>query len=432
MFRLALITSLTLALLSPPQQQSRSAADAPRFVSLEGRFSVSLPDRYKKLTRPTFPIPGGEAYGKLYEWQINKVTYGVGYYDYFSKPIEGPEGVKRFFDLATEQFKKNAASGNGYNTVVKKIMLHEYPGIEHRADLGQGSFIQRTYLVARRIYETLVVVTNSQRDESTAVSVLDSFKLLNDAEITEEALKAPPTLPQTPVTPRAGSDAGDEGLRGPVKSVRVEIRYESETPLTREEMQSWLTTYNEKGNILRTESYDFKNNLQAITAYGYLDGHRVSAFKFIQRGYGPAPGIGAGIGRAGSFSNRKMDPRYQHRFEFKYDEKKRLTEKTDFMSNGDFLERRVYKYDGNKKEELVYSGDGSLIRRYLYTLDDKGNEIEQTFFKDDGSPDWKNLYKFEFDSNGNWTKRTVSRDIISDRLRKPIPRSVHLRTITYY
>ena len=35
-------------------------------------------------------------------------------------------------------------------------------------------------------------LTNSQRDESTAVRVLDSFKLLSDPEITEEALKAGP------------------------------------------------------------------------------------------------------------------------------------------------------------------------------------------------------------------------------------------------
>ena len=77
-------------------------------------------------------------------------------------------------------------------------------------------------------------------------------KILNDAEITEEALKAGPgPLPQTPETTRAGSDADDEGLRGPVKSVRTEVQNPTETVFTRWEPRSWITTYNEK--VIRSE-----------------------------------------------------------------------------------------------------------------------------------------------------------------------------------
>jgi hypothetical protein len=67
-------------------------------------------------------------------------------------------------------------------------------------------------------------------------------------------------------------------------------------------------------------------------------------------------------------SNRESDPRYDHRFEFKYDEKKRLTEKSDFLSNGDLSRRYVYKYEGNQKEESVYLADGSLSwRTFTYS-----------------------------------------------------------------
>src|SRR5688572_25020758 len=40
----------------------------PRFVSLEGRFAISLPDRSssRKLSIPT---PSGNAYGDLHEWR---------------------------------------------------------------------------------------------------------------------------------------------------------------------------------------------------------------------------------------------------------------------------------------------------------------------------------------------------------------------------
>ncbi|HET9714367.1 MAG TPA: hypothetical protein VFP64_20935 [Pyrinomonadaceae bacterium] len=429
MLRLGLITALTIAILSPAQQESRSDAGARRFVSLEGRFSISLPDRFQKLTKLNIPVPSGNAYGNLYEWKTKEGTFGAGYADTF-QPLKDPEAVKQFFDGVTERFRKLAEANNGTVAVIKTITLDNHPGIEQRAEIFKASFIQRTYLVSRRIYETLVVVTNSQRDESTAVRVLDSFKLLSDPEITEEALKAGPgPLPQTPRAPRAGSDAGDEGLRGPVKSVRTEIQYLSETPVTTGGMRTSLTTYNEKGDKLRTESYDFKNNLYLITVYGYLDGNRVSASKYIQREYGPPVGSGGGGPRP---SNRKMDTRYQQRFEFRYDEKNRLTEKTDFLSNGDMLHRYVYKYEGNQKQELLYLEDGSPAARHLYILDDKGNAIERTDFEPDGSVRSKISYTYEFDSNGNWTKRTSSWNVVSDRLRQLDPPSVHLRTITYY
>ena len=252
----------------------------------------------------------------------------------------------------------------------------------------------------------------------------------------EEALKtAPGPLPQTPEAPRAGSDALDAGLRGPVKSVRSERQLLSETKFTGLP-QSSLTTYNEKGNKVRSESYDSKNNLIMITVYGYLDGYRVSASKFIPRKDGLAAGIGPGrggnIGGGGSFpSNKKKDPRYDHRFEFKYDEKKRLIEQTDFLSNGDVLSRVVFKYEGNQKEELFYPDNVTLTQRNLYIFDDKGNVTERTVFAPDGKVQSKVSYTYEFDSNGNWTKRTNSWDVLDERLRQFEPATV-LRTITYY
>ena len=109
-----------------------------------------------------------------------------------------------------------------------------------------------------------------------------------------------------------------------------------------------------------------------------------------------------------------------------------MAEKTDFLSNGDILERSVYKYEGNQKEVVVYSETGSLVRRDLYILDDKGNEIENTGFRPDGSVYAKRSYTYEFDSNGNWIKRTSSGNVVSDKRPRLEPPSVLLRTITYY
>src|SRR6185295_13041302 len=113
-----------------------------RFVSLEGRFSISLPEPSgsKKLIIPT---PIDDAYGTLYEWQTKEVTFGIGYADTF-QPINQPEAVEQFFDGATERFRRLAVAYNGNIAVVKKITLDKHPGIEQRADIFTGSFIQRT------------------------------------------------------------------------------------------------------------------------------------------------------------------------------------------------------------------------------------------------------------------------------------------------
>ena len=147
LLRLALITAITIAILSPAKQESRSAVGAPRFVSLEGRFSISLPDRFS-FTKPTIPTPFGNVYGNRFEWQTKEWTLGVVYAD--TEPINDPEAVKQFFDDVTERFRRLAVANSGKIAVVKKTTLDNHPGIEQRADLSTGSFIQRMYLVSRR------------------------------------------------------------------------------------------------------------------------------------------------------------------------------------------------------------------------------------------------------------------------------------------
>jgi len=429
MLRSVLITAIIVAILAPAGQARAQFSGAPKFVSLEGRYSIALPDR-PDVRKMNMPTPFGAAYGHQHEWETKQGGFGVVYADTF-QTVNKPEDVKQFFDAAAERFR-NAAVTNGAKVgAVKTITLAERPGIEQRADVRSAVLIRRLYLVSRRVYETAVLLKDDQRKfESAALAVLDSFRLLSDREITDEALKAGPgPLPQTPETPRAGSDADEEGLRGRVKSVNTRIEYPVETPLTSTGTRSWVETYNQNGNKLRAESYDHRNNLYLITVYGYLDGNRVSASKYIEREYSPPSGRGPG---GALMSERKMDPRYQHRFEYKYDENKRLTEKTEFRSNGDFMWRHVYKYNGNQKEEFVYLENGTLSRRELSILDDKGNEIETTDFDSDGKVTAKISYTYEYDANGNWTKRTSTRKGGNETLMRLDPGNIQIRTITYY
>ena len=156
-----------------------------------------------------------------------------------------------------------------------------------------------------------------------------------------------------------------------------------------------------EGNKVRTESYDLKNNLSLITVYGYLDGARVSAINLIPREYGPRIGSGGG----GVRSNKPMDPRYNRRFEYKYDEKNRLTERTEFSVTVIFRGVTCTSTKGTKRGAALHE-NGSLNSRRVEVLDDKGNPIEATVFDPDGSVVAKTSHSYEFDSHGSWIKRT--------------------------
>jgi hypothetical protein len=431
--RLALIIAVTISILAPHQREAPSVVGAGTFSSSFGKFSISLPSPtgFGPLTIPT---PFGNGRGQLFQWETKEATFGVGYADAF-QPLQDPEVARDFFKSATERFNKVATANSGSVAIVKQITLDKHPGIEQRVELFTGMVIQRTYIASRRVYEVVAVMKNNQKTyESVVLGVLDSFKLLTEADAqAQEAKKAakaePSPLPQTPAVERAGSDASDEGLRGRVRTVLTESQDLSGTWSVQGRKRNSFDTYNEHGNKLRTELYDFKGNLYRISVYGFIDGGRVVAFRTIEHEYDPPP---VAITAAPGNADKKFDRRYDHRFEFKYDDKKRLTERKSFQSNGDVWLRYVYKYNGSQKEELVYTADGTLNQRYLYTLDDKGNEVELTIFERSGSIRVEESYTYEFDSKGNWTKRTTSRVVTKDGRQQLVPYNFHFRTITYY
>ena len=431
--RLALIIAITISILAPHQREAPSVVGSATFASSFGRFSIALPNptRFGPLTIPT---PFGNARGQLFQWETKEATFGVGYGD-AAQPLDGPVATKQFFDGAVERFNKIASANSGNVGSAKQITLDKYPGIEQRVALFTGSVIQRTYIASRRVYEIVAVMKNNQQTyESVAVGVLDSFKILSEADAqtreAQEIAKAEPSpLPQTPVGQRPGTDASDEGLRGNVKTVLTEVEDLSGTWPVQGRKPNSFDTFNEQGNQLKNDFYDYRGNLFQVSVYGFIDGSRVSTSRTIRREYNPPPMV---LAPPPGSTVKKFDPRYQYRFEFKYDDQKRLTEKTWFHSNGAVWMRYVYKYNGSQKEELVYREDGSLSQRFLSTLDDKGNEVEKTFFEPDGSIRLKESYKYEFDSKGNWTKRTTSRIVTKDGRQQLEPYSVYYRTITYY
>ena len=115
----------------------------------------------------------------------------------------------------------------------------------------------------------------------------------------------------------------------------------------------------------------------------------------------------------------------------KYDDKRRVveTETIEFNATGNAPTHSpvpgkvIYTYDDRErtKETARYLPDGALAEKVLFTFDGRGNEIERLMFKADGSPESSNtsttgtkplgtligkwVTKYEFDSQGNWTKK---------------------------
>ncbi len=419
--RLALVIAIAISLLAPQQREAPSVAGAKTFVSTFGKFSIVLPNptRFGPLSIPT---PLGHTRGHLFQWETKEATFGVGYGD-AALPLDGPVATKQFFDSAIERFYKVASANNGNIATVKPITLDKYAGIEQRVDLFTGTVVQRTYIASRRVYEVVAVMNNDQRThESVAVGTLNSFKILSDAEVkTEENAKAEPTpLPQTPVSPREGSDAGDEGLHGNVKSVRVDSEADGE---------HILHTYNTQGNLTRSEWFDEQGKVSTIKLYGYIEGSRVARILSLNR---VIDSNSLSVQAAPTPATKDTDLRYQYKYEHKYDDQKRLTEEATFLNNGELWLRTVYKYLRNQKEQLDYSEDGRVGQRVLYKLDAKGNVVEETVFNSEGKPRYKTTYAYKFDSKGNWTTRTGVRVEITNGRQSPLPTAVDSRAITYY
>lgn len=97
------------------------------------------------------------------------------------------------------------------------------------------------------------------------------------------------------------------------------------------------------------------------------------------------------------------------------------------------LETAAYDIKGGKTENAYFPVAGAaLTGKEVYKYDDKGNIIEMTLHDAGGTLLSKEIYTYEFDSFGNWTKMTTSVAVIEGGKLSFEPTEVTYRTITYY
>jgi TonB family protein len=97
------------------------------------------------------------------------------------------------------------------------------------------------------------------------------------------------------------------------------------------------------------------------------------------------------------------------------------------------LETAEYDLKGVKTQNQYFPIEGAtLTGRESYKYDDKGNISEMTLVNADGSLISKEVYKYDYDSVGNWVKMTASVAVVENGHIAFEPTEVTYRTIFYY
>lgn len=150
---------------------------------------------------------------------MNEGTFTAGYV-VAPRRLDDPQITAEAFASLRKAVADWSSSKNGKLVSDKQFTLDSHPAFELICEFPAAVYWQRFYLVSNRLYQVVVVVRTEQHaTEAEAIKVLDSFKLLSDAEVAaavkaQAATAEPSPLPQEPVVPRAGSTARCRAARG--------------------------------------------------------------------------------------------------------------------------------------------------------------------------------------------------------------------------
>jgi hypothetical protein len=126
--------------------------------------------------------------------------------------------------------------------------------------------------------------------------------------------------------------------------------------------------YNEKGNIIEYDSYDNNNLFESKTMDKFDNKDRKIESKTYRY-------------------ERQKEPIFIDKSIFKYDKNGLLIERLEYRSEyseENFVFGDRYKYEYNEKKILIKRQDifrdGKILEEVYYKYDDKGNEIEATYY----------------------------------------------------
>lgn len=298
-----------------------------------------------------------------------------------------------------------------------------------------GKFgVRKFSLSDERLYIMFAQFENSA-DGKIFEEAFKTFKIVGESEIKAEIQRkfedaTPQNLPQEPASKNLQSDLKEENLKGKVKKIVEESETITDDPNKKNRKISKTLEYNKAGNLTKTVRIDYRGNPDSITVYGFIEGKRVSKVGYIKYPYNPPPPMAVPSAQV----EPPSDSRYSMSYEKKYKAGK-LIEEILYRSNGKVITRTTYEYKDNQIEQLVYTADGKLNQKYVYLTDKNGQVLERSDFdilSNKPYGDKKYSYVYEHDKQGNWIKKTTSKEVTEDGKTFYKPLYVYYRTITYY
>lgn len=165
--------------------KTASVVGAGPFVSPEGRFSIALPTVTSGVKPLSVDTAVGKMQGEASSWKMKEGNFTVGYVD-ASQAIDDTVTTAKIFASIRDGLASLASSRNGKITAEKQIEIDKHPMLEVKLELPQAVFWQRCYVASSRLYQIVLIVRPEQlADEAVALKVLDTFKILTEAEVSE-------------------------------------------------------------------------------------------------------------------------------------------------------------------------------------------------------------------------------------------------------
>jgi hypothetical protein len=407
------------------------------FVSMEGRFSIGLSQRIQGYSGFSPKQSGVNAFGDKFNWKFDEGEVAVVYLEFPETDLKGTnEELEKYTKILKDNILLTSPNAKVRDEAFFKFNTL-FPASKTTFELSDNKFlIQRTYLIKNRMYR-MVASFQNQENEKFVNAVFDTFKIISQVDIDAEIHRKyeemkPLPLPQTPKVVKETSDAQDDGLKGKVKKI-VEEREEISEGRIELRKISHVYFYNESGNFIESDYYDWKGNPFEIVVYGYIDGKRVSTSKSTSYEYDPPPAAPSKP-KFDDGNPVKPDNRYQRSYEYKY-VNGNLVEEQLVSNSGKKGMRYVYNRKENQIETLVFTSEGELNQKYLATIDKNGNEIEEILFglkNKDIYGDRKYRYNYEFDKQGNWIKMVATIETNENGVTSFKSAYVKYRTITYW
>jgi hypothetical protein len=320
----------------------------------------------------------------------------------------------------------NALKALHLNGNVKSIKKNTYKAIYKFGEMKKGERIDTTDNLEPNTLESSSLITFNTEGNVTEAKFFNAGGMVNSKYTTKYDNKG--NIIENCQYDSAGAVGNKRNYKYDDKGNVIEIDWYNADGSPR---YSETTKYDGKGNLIEKTEYNSDGSIRNSETNVYDTNGNVlehtegkntnTGFKYTYK----RDSKGKVIAEYSSYGNSKV----QHLCStYKNDSNGNRIEENDFDLDNKLCNRVTFKYDdkGNKIEENRFNPDGTPDFKITTSYDDKGNIIEESKTNSGGYVYYKYIYKYEYDSNGNWVKRT---DYVSEL---NIPKIIIEREIAYY